>query len=163
MYLNRHIPKARHNEDEKTMFVPSEIVDMIIDSAEYWPSIENHLEQIPVFVRQDNDKILVHTSPLCYDEKVSTLHCYAISIPILWIYSFPERFTYPTLWFLRNYAKTLLQPGLSIIARKTHAARYISVSRPATKAGLATKQTMTTHTRDHIPGMKWKSFRKPLT
>lgn len=71
MYLNHYIPSDHHDGAGETMFLPAEIVDMIIDFAEYWPSAETHLEQSPVHIRQDDDKILLHTSPLCYDEDAS--------------------------------------------------------------------------------------------
>ncbi|KAE8372364.1 hypothetical protein BDV26DRAFT_102306 [Aspergillus bertholletiae] len=48
--------------------LPVEIVDMIVDAAEYWPSIEATLGEKRI-IRQDGDQVLVRTAPLCYDEK----------------------------------------------------------------------------------------------
>lgn len=49
--------------------LPVEIVDLIVDAAEYWPSIEATLDQKRI-IHQDRDQVLVRTAPLCYDEKV---------------------------------------------------------------------------------------------
>ncbi|OJJ46273.1 hypothetical protein ASPZODRAFT_16874 [Penicilliopsis zonata CBS 506.65] len=46
---------------------PVEIVDMIIDAAEYWPSVEKRMKK-PVIIPQDLDRELVRSVPLCYDE-----------------------------------------------------------------------------------------------
>ncbi|KAL4798188.1 hypothetical protein BDV19DRAFT_357226 [Aspergillus venezuelensis] len=48
--------------------LPTEVVDMIIDAAEYWPSTEATLEGV-VHISKDKDQALVCTAPLCYDEK----------------------------------------------------------------------------------------------
>ncbi|KKK24560.1 hypothetical protein P175DRAFT_0505613 [Aspergillus ochraceoroseus IBT 24754] len=48
--------------------VPAEVVDMIIDAAEYWPSVEFRMEGQRI-IRKDVDQALVRTSPLCYDER----------------------------------------------------------------------------------------------
>lgn len=61
---------------------PTELVDEIIDEAEYWPSNLYHTATSPddkrnqrnrTIIRQDRDKVLLKTVPLCYDEKVSSL------------------------------------------------------------------------------------------
>ena len=49
--------------------LPIELVDVIIDDAEYWPSTECHLDE-KVVVGTDRDQVLVKTVPLCYDRKV---------------------------------------------------------------------------------------------
>ena len=49
--------------------LPSEIVDMIVDAAEYWPSTVTRLQKKMV-VHQDRDAVVVVTQPLCYDEIV---------------------------------------------------------------------------------------------
>ncbi|KAL4872195.1 hypothetical protein BDV12DRAFT_162467 [Aspergillus spectabilis] len=48
--------------------IPTEVVDMIVDAAEYWPSTETTLREKKT-VRKDVDQALISTSPLCYDEK----------------------------------------------------------------------------------------------
>ncbi|KAF7594242.1 hypothetical protein BBP40_009794 [Aspergillus hancockii] len=48
--------------------LPVEIVDLIVDAAEYWPSTEVKLENQRV-IRQDKDQVLVRTTPLCYGEE----------------------------------------------------------------------------------------------
>lgn len=63
--------KTRHILRWKTVpgGLPQEIVDMIVDAAEYWASIDSKMRGQRV-IRQDGDQVLVRTSPLCYDEKV---------------------------------------------------------------------------------------------
>ncbi|KAL4888686.1 hypothetical protein BDV59DRAFT_188160 [Aspergillus ambiguus] len=46
--------------------LPAEIVDMIMDVGEYWASAEVEMEDRQV-IRQDGDRVLVRTWPLCYD------------------------------------------------------------------------------------------------
>jgi hypothetical protein len=49
--------------------VPPELVDSIIDQAEYWPSMKHVMEgqrRIP----WDRDQVLFKTVPLCFDRKV---------------------------------------------------------------------------------------------
>ncbi|PLB44735.1 hypothetical protein P170DRAFT_439986 [Aspergillus steynii IBT 23096] len=48
--------------------LPLEIVDMIVDAAEYWASVVSEMRGQRI-IRQDGDQVLVRTSPLCYDEK----------------------------------------------------------------------------------------------
>ncbi|KAJ5120550.1 uncharacterized protein N7515_009938 [Penicillium bovifimosum] len=46
--------------------MPEELIDMIIDDAEYWPSIEHTLRE-PRVIQKDRDQVLLKTVPLCYD------------------------------------------------------------------------------------------------
>ncbi|KAL2824504.1 hypothetical protein BDW59DRAFT_147440 [Aspergillus cavernicola] len=48
--------------------LPLEVVDMIVDAAEYWPSNEFKLEEKRT-IQKDVDQAVLCTSPLCYDEK----------------------------------------------------------------------------------------------
>ncbi|KAJ9242569.1 hypothetical protein DTO280E4_3776 [Paecilomyces variotii] len=48
--------------------LPTEIVDLIIDTAEYWPSVEAKLSG-PTIVRQDADRELLRTPPLCLEKQ----------------------------------------------------------------------------------------------
>ncbi|KAH8433655.1 uncharacterized protein LDX57_011289 [Aspergillus melleus] len=48
--------------------LPLEIVDLIVDAAEYWASVESKMQGQRI-IRQDGDQVLVRTSPLCYNEK----------------------------------------------------------------------------------------------
>ncbi|KAE8351224.1 hypothetical protein BDV28DRAFT_158937 [Aspergillus coremiiformis] len=48
--------------------LPVEIVDLIVDEAEYWPSIEAALNEKRI-IHQDGDQVLARTAPLCYDPK----------------------------------------------------------------------------------------------
>ncbi|KAJ5915410.1 hypothetical protein N7466_011343 [Penicillium verhagenii] len=50
---------------------PAELVDQIIDAAEYWPSTEHHMveEANSRIVRNDRDQVLLKTVPLCYSRK----------------------------------------------------------------------------------------------
>ncbi|KAJ5180434.1 hypothetical protein N7492_003644 [Penicillium capsulatum] len=48
--------------------LPVELVDVIIDAAEYWPSIECRMKD-EVVVGTDRDRVLLKTVPLCYDRK----------------------------------------------------------------------------------------------
>ena len=50
--------------------LPEEIVDLIIDEAEYWPSVETRM-QMQATIGKDNDRSLVRSVPLCYDDEVS--------------------------------------------------------------------------------------------
>ena len=52
---------------------PVELVDQIIDAAEYWPSIEHRMGGGLKTIRQDRDEVLLKTVPLCYDRKVNLL------------------------------------------------------------------------------------------
>lgn len=75
--------------------LPSEIVDMIVDAAEYWPSTVTRLQKKMV-VHQDRDAVVVVTQPLCYDETVCT--------PISWI----DLLIYP---FIRTITKMNVNKG----------------------------------------------------
>ncbi|PYH99501.1 hypothetical protein BO71DRAFT_479426 [Aspergillus ellipticus CBS 707.79] len=61
-YLLHHIWQWTRDSDE---LLPVEIVDMIMDAAEYWASTENVLEGQTV-IRKDQDQMLLTTVPLCY-------------------------------------------------------------------------------------------------
>jgi hypothetical protein len=50
--------------------LPTEVVDMIVDAGEYWPSNEFTMGERRV-IRKDVDEVLLCTTPLCYDEKVN--------------------------------------------------------------------------------------------
>ena len=49
--------------------VPPELVDSIIDAAEYWPSIINVMDGKRT-VKFDRDQVLLKTVPLCFERKV---------------------------------------------------------------------------------------------
>lgn len=49
--------------------VPPELVDSIIDAAEYWPSTKNVMDGQRT-VRFDRDQVLLKTVPLCFERKV---------------------------------------------------------------------------------------------
>ncbi|CRG92166.1 Nucleolar protein 12 [Talaromyces islandicus] len=46
--------------------MPNEIVDMIIDEAEYWPSVVTSLNTTPFVIGTDGDKECLRTPPLCF-------------------------------------------------------------------------------------------------
>ncbi|KAJ5286844.1 hypothetical protein N7478_002530 [Penicillium angulare] len=50
---------------------PVELIDEIIDDAEYWPSTEHHMEEGDqhTVIGTDRDQVLLKTVPLCYDRK----------------------------------------------------------------------------------------------
>ncbi|KAJ6120299.1 hypothetical protein N7523_004579 [Penicillium sp. IBT 18751x] len=48
--------------------LPAELVDAIIDAAEYWPSTERRMEGVRR-IANDRDQVLLKTVPLCYDRK----------------------------------------------------------------------------------------------
>jgi hypothetical protein len=54
--------------------LPMEILDMIMEAAEYWPSIEARMDTRTI-IRQDHDRELLRTAPLCYDEAVCSRAC----------------------------------------------------------------------------------------
>lgn len=66
--------KVRHEQG-----VPDEIVDLIIDEAEYWPSVEVGLEE-RIRIGKDGDRPVVETLPLCYDEEVSDALLFHVGI-----------------------------------------------------------------------------------
>ncbi|PYH72368.1 uncharacterized protein BO88DRAFT_423185 [Aspergillus vadensis CBS 113365] len=66
-YLLQHIWQWTRNSQE---LLPAEIVDMIVDAAEYWASSESVLKGETV-IRKDQDQIILTTVPLCYDVQVS--------------------------------------------------------------------------------------------
>lgn len=47
--------------------IPAEIVDLIIDEAEYWASTEAKMDKSTVIV-SDCDRELLRTGPLCYEK-----------------------------------------------------------------------------------------------
>jgi hypothetical protein len=49
--------------------LPEELVDMIVDAAEYWPSIEQRMQDQWI-IQKDRDQVLLKTVPLCYDRNV---------------------------------------------------------------------------------------------
>ncbi|OGE48336.1 hypothetical protein PENARI_c030G06388 [Penicillium arizonense] len=46
--------------------LPEELIDMIVDAAEYWASVE-HKMQGKRIIQKDCDQVLLKTVPLCYD------------------------------------------------------------------------------------------------
>ncbi|KAJ5817915.1 hypothetical protein N7447_007923 [Penicillium robsamsonii] len=46
--------------------LPEELIDMIVDTAEYWPSVEQKM-QYQRIIQKDCDQVLLKTVPLCYD------------------------------------------------------------------------------------------------
>lgn len=61
----RHILRWKVTKDG----LPLEIVDLIIDAAEYWPWTETNMEEKTV-IQQDLDQELLRSLPLCFDKKV---------------------------------------------------------------------------------------------
>jgi len=53
-------------ENDNGIGLPTELVDMIIDEAEYWPSVLTRMPR-PVSAQNDTDKQCLLTPPLCYD------------------------------------------------------------------------------------------------
>ncbi|KAL2004960.1 hypothetical protein VTN00DRAFT_2810 [Thermoascus crustaceus] len=47
--------------------LPVEIVDLIVDAAEYWPSVEARISE-KIIIRQDGDRECLRTPPLCYEQ-----------------------------------------------------------------------------------------------
>lgn len=66
-YLLQHIWQWTRGSQE---LLPVEIVDMIVDAAEYWASSESVLEGETV-IRKDQDQIILTMVPLCHDVQVS--------------------------------------------------------------------------------------------
>ncbi|KAJ5178044.1 uncharacterized protein N7500_000743 [Penicillium coprophilum] len=46
--------------------LPEELIDMIIDAAEYWPSVEQKMQNQRI-IKKDCDQVLLKTVPFCYD------------------------------------------------------------------------------------------------
>lgn len=109
--------------------LPLEIVDLIIDEAEYWPSVEVKMDKRAV-IRQDADRSLVRTLPLCYDEKVrlsaiSTHRC---------VHIYADIKAKAPLTFGRLLKVQHLE-GLSRIGARILVARSFSTSLHTTKVG----------------------------
>lgn len=47
--------------------LPDEVIDIILDEAEYWPSIVTKLKTTPFVIAADGDRECLRTPPLCYD------------------------------------------------------------------------------------------------
>ncbi|OKL56961.1 hypothetical protein UA08_07799 [Talaromyces atroroseus] len=47
--------------------LPDEVIDMILDEAEYWPSVVTTLRTTPFVISTDGDRECLRTAPLCYD------------------------------------------------------------------------------------------------
>lgn len=47
--------------------LPVEIVDLIVDAAEYWPSVEARISE-RMIIRKDEDRECLRTPPLCYEQ-----------------------------------------------------------------------------------------------
>lgn len=67
----------------RSVTLPDEVVDIILDEAEYWPSVVTRLNTTPFVIAADGDRECLKTPPLCYsltkdghkeaDESSSTL------------------------------------------------------------------------------------------
>lgn len=55
-----------------TTGLPEELIDIIIDAADYWPSTEYTMEEKRI-IHKDRDQVLLKTVPLCYDRQVRLL------------------------------------------------------------------------------------------
>lgn len=64
--LIRRMGPTAHNT------VPDEIVDIILDEAEYWPSVVTSLNTTPFVIGADGDKECLRTPPLCFGFKEGT-------------------------------------------------------------------------------------------
>jgi hypothetical protein len=49
--------------------LPEELIDMIVDEAEYWPSVLHKMQEKKI-IQKDCDQTLLKTVPLCYDRHV---------------------------------------------------------------------------------------------
>lgn len=78
--------------------VPPELVDAIVDAAEYWPSTIHAMEGDRV-IRCDRDQVLFKTVPLCFDRKVcrSSLSCDELANPLCYCFLGPRRIK-PRIW-----------------------------------------------------------------
>lgn len=56
--------------------LPAELVDAIVDAAEYWPSAVREMEGGARIISTDRDQVLLKTVPLCYDRKVCNFPSY---------------------------------------------------------------------------------------
>jgi hypothetical protein len=61
-----HQMAKSRNENDNGIGLSTELVDMIIDEAEYWPSVLTKMPK-PVSVQNGTDKQCLLTPPLCYD------------------------------------------------------------------------------------------------
>lgn len=50
----------------RSVMLPDEVIDIILDEAEYWPSVVTKLNTIPFVIAADGDTECLKTPPLCY-------------------------------------------------------------------------------------------------
>lgn len=50
----------------QSVMLPDEVVDIILDEAEYWPSVVTKLNTTPFVIAADGDRECLKTPPLCY-------------------------------------------------------------------------------------------------
>jgi hypothetical protein len=51
----------------RNVTLPDEVIDIILDEAEYWPSMVTTLRTTPFVISTDGDRECLKTPPLCYD------------------------------------------------------------------------------------------------
>jgi hypothetical protein len=135
--------------------LPMEIVDMIMETAEYWPSIEARMDARTI-IRQDHDRELLRTAPLCYDEAV----CCRPSIikppipPFILPIMDTDILPIDRHWEAHPQMHFLIRPYIPV-------ARLFSKSCLMTRAGVAVPEVKAP-TMGHIPGSMSRSYMQSL-
>lgn len=131
--------------------LPAEVVDMIVDAAEYWPSTKVTLEK-GRRINKDVDEAMLCTSPLCYDEKVSLslqqpLLDKALTRYRLWIRPRKYSLTEPPILVARWYSRFCLMTKVVILS----VAGLVSNVQQSTRDLLPglTQKFSTTHRSNH--------------
>jgi len=122
--------------------IPPEIADMIIEAAEYWASMETRIDG-KIVVRQDADRELLRTAPLCYEKVCVTSFSLLLD-------------AYQTNTFCRHQMDRY--PSPFYIGLPTPAEKSCSPLIVTTKVG-EESQNAEVHTGGRIPGSTQKSFR----
>lgn len=65
--LRRLWSSSSSTSQRKKVALPDEVIDMILDEAEYWPSVVTSLRTTPFVIATDGDRECLRTPPLCYD------------------------------------------------------------------------------------------------
>ena len=101
--------------------LPEELIDMIVDAAEYWPSVEQKMQDQRI-IHKDCDQVLLKTVPFCYDRNV------CISVLKL-----AKGLVLMVCFFFRAWNRNRILHRCRI-AEHTLAARLSSISHLTTKA-----------------------------
>ncbi|EED16062.1 conserved hypothetical protein [Talaromyces stipitatus ATCC 10500] len=64
--LRRLWSSSSKSSSRRNVMLPDEVIDIILDEAEYWPSMVTKLDTTPFVISADGDRECLKTPPLCY-------------------------------------------------------------------------------------------------